>query len=561
VIGGSNSEQLRGVSVDANGNVWFTGFTNSWDVPVIGSTRTFQSSNTVTDATIGKITPGGAVNPGPEFITPVTDQQINADTVTFSWNSVPGATSYELKVDNRDTQTQVTLISTTLTTRTLALTSGFYAGRIRACFGGGNSNCSAYCSRNFRMVNTANNLGIPTIANPVEGSTITSSIINFQWSAVGGATSYDLRIYKITGSTSSLDLRVSVIGGDTNAIYTYVSGTYRMEIRACNNSGCGLPGISNFVVQLPPPPTGAVTGLTCAVVNDAGVNRLNCNWNALAGADFYFIHVIQQGQGPGGGALTVAGTSVGTNSSSFQVPNGNADVIVRGCNGDGCGPFSSAAQITPNFGNPNVPSLGDPISGIAVDSGANAPIVTFTWNRVAGDNGQGNFVYRLFVQNFNLNSAALDVQTTNNFYAAFFNPFTRYDVLVIAIPVAGGAPRTGPAKSFIARGAIPNAVHNVTPTTFSSSPAGAKVLGWSGLPDADGNYNRNYQFEFGNGTAGETGVTTATSVSRTLAPGNWVGRVRACTTGTACTANSNTGWGIWNNESGSQGGSAVFNLQ
>ena len=44
--------------------------------------------------------------------------------------------------------------------------------------------------------------------------------------------------------------------------------------------------------------------------------------------------------------------------------------------------------------------------------------------------------------------------TSNNFHGAYLNPTTRYDALVVAIPVGGGAPRQGPAQGFVVKGGL-----------------------------------------------------------------------------------------------------------
>jgi hypothetical protein len=60
--------------------------------------------------------------------------------------------------------------------------------------------------------------------------------------------------------------------------------------------------------------------------------------------------------------------------------------------------------------------------------------VLFTWNPHPDDTGS-NTTYRLYVQDLSRQSAALDVYTTQNFYAAYFKAEgARYDGLVIANP-------------------------------------------------------------------------------------------------------------------------------
>lgn len=417
----------------------------------------------------------------------------------------------------------------------------------------------------FFLTNTGNSGGAgapnaPVLVSPAQGSTVTNTIVNFVWNAVAGATSYEFRLKE---ASSTQIFRVTLLAGNTNAIYTFPSGNYRWEMEACNQNGCSPTSVATFVIQGNSIPTQAPAGLGCTVVNDTGQNRLNCNWTAAPNSDFHFINVVQPNSGPGGGALTVAGGQVGGTSISILIPDGQANVIVRGCTGDGCGPFTAAFPINPAFGNPTVPILGEPFGGSAYNSGNNAPLITFSWNRVAGDNGS-NFTYRLYVQDFSRNRAALDVLTTSNFYGAYVNPGTRYDALVIAIPNGGGAQRQGPPSAFLVRGAVPNAPIATEPTygsTVTRDSLGRVHIAWTPIINADGTVStRLYQY-FYNTPSPVTGVTTAISADPVFPVGTFVGIMRACTTGTSCTANSDVGWGPWNNAPGSQGGQGLLTVQ
>ncbi|MBM3737187.1 MAG: hypothetical protein FJW39_15510 [Acidobacteria bacterium] len=398
----------------------------------------------------------------------------------------------------------------------------------------------------------------PQIVSPANGSTLTSSVASFQWTpAPPTDQSYDFRLFNHT--TGALVLKLSLIGGLTSQAYTLSSGVYRLEMRTCNPF-CGTASTSIFTVTLPAVPTGVPAGLACTNTNNSGQNRVNCNWGAVARADFYFINIIQAGAGPGGGALTVAGTQVGATTVSLPVPNGVLDVIVRACNGDGCGAYSPPFRVIASFGNPTVPILAEPFGGSVVDAGTGVPIGVFTWSRAAADTG-GNFVYRLYVQDFSRNAPAVDIITSNNFHAAHLNPATRYDALVIAIPVAGGTQLTGPAQGFITRGRIPTAPSFVAPTVFSSVLAGIVTLGWTPIPFLNGDTDgRVYQYSL-TGPAQRSGVIAGLNADVTLPIGTYSGAVRACTTGLNCTAGSEAGWGPWSGAPGGEGGPTTFTLR
>jgi hypothetical protein len=424
-------------------------------------------------------------------------------------------------------------------------------------------------------VRTGNNIFIvipggdpPTIVSPANGSALTSSAVGFQWGPAPGSSpaNFDFKLVNISasaGAFGALNLFVVSPSSQTNTVYTTKSGSYRLEMKACAaNGACSAPSTSLFTLTLPAVPSAAPVISSCTVVNDTGQNRLNCTWGAVDRADFYFINVVQAGAGPGGGALTVAGTQIGGLSSSFLIPNGNMSVLVRGCNGDGCGPLSGAFGVTASFANASAPLGGEPFSGSLLDPGSfTAPSATFTWSRVAGDTGSSHR-YRLYVQDFSRNAAAVDVITTNNFHGAFLNPFTRYDWLVIAIPNSGAATTQGPAQSLLTRGKIPNSPVFTVPTTFStvSRVGGLVRVAWTPVPNIDGStVGRLYQYFVG-GASSHGGTTTNTFVDLPLTSGAYSGTVRVCNTGQSCVTTSSTGWGPYNNTATGEGGPTSFTV-
>lgn len=399
-----------------------------------------------------------------------------------------------------------------------------------------------------------------SILKPVHGSTAGFTIVEFQWSPFPAALHYELRLIE---ANSPQQFRVSIGGGSTSTIYTLPSGSYRMELVPCTASGCQPPAVSQFSIRGGRVPAAAPAGLSCTMSSDSGQNRVGCRWSTVDGAHFYRVNVVHPSAGPGGGALTVAGGETGALSASYLVPAGSLSVVVKACTGDGCGPYSPAVRVNPQAGNPNVPVLGEPFGGSVIDSGTEAPRVFFSWNRVAGDTGS-NYTYRLYVQDFSRDSAALDVLTDKNFHAAFFNPGTRYDAVVVAIPNNGGPSRQGPASAFIVRGRAPNSPVITAPAYQApvTRDTGSKVrIAWTPLVSSDGTASpRSYQYYL-SGPLDLTGVTTNVSVELPLPPGTWSGIVRGCTIGTGCSESSSTGWGPWSNAPGSEGGAASFTVR
>jgi hypothetical protein len=422
-----------------------------------------------------------------------------------------------------------------------------------------------------------------SILTPANNSVVTRSVVGFSWAPPPApGQSYGFRV--IDEQTGAQVLGATIVDGLAGHAYTLPNGSYRVEMREPLTTVL-------FTVANGPTPTVAPEGVSCQLVNDANQNRLNCSWMPTMGADFYFAHVVQPNTGPGGGALTVAGTQAGQPSTSLLIPNGAASFVVRACTGDGCGPFSGPVQVNAGFGNPAAPTLAEPFSGSIVDGGAGAPVVTFTWNLVAGDSQF--YLYRLYVQDFTRNEPALDVVTSNNYYAAYLNPGRRYDALVMALPFTtpfyNGPPRS-PTQSapsgFVTRGKTPNAPSVFAPTLVPSFGAtapfiqlpvvpkelcGQVLVKWTDLPDAlGGSMARLYQVELSSQLSTLLRVTTSQlSVAFPVVGGNLQAggvprrfgvRVRACATGTTCAPGSETGWGPWSGSGTAEGGSGGFSL-
>lgn len=559
--GGQDNDSIWGIGLDNNGRLWMGGQSSSHDFQTLGETQPRQGG---LDAIVMRIDPGASTAIGvPQIVTPLVGQIINTSAVTTQWTAVSGATGYDLQVSNWFTQAIVftgQLSGNGSLSSLINLPNGTYVFKVRACTSNAFTTCGYFAQRTFE-IQVAAPSGTPVLNNPTAGANITASTINFTWTSVAGANDYELTIFNTPSNTIELKIRVTGL----NTIYTMKSGTYRAEIRACSgicgNTGAG--GVVNFTVTLLAPPTVAPTGLGCSVTNVSSVNQLTCNWNAVAGADLYVIQAVQPNSGPGGGALTVASRQVSATSATFLVPNGAATVVVQGCTGDGCGPFSAGFGINPNFGNPTQPILGTPVGGRTIDTGTNAVNVIFSWNRVAGDTGS-NFIYRLFVQDFSRQQAALDVLSTNNFYAASFNTASRYDALVQAIPVGGGNAITGPPQGFSTRGRNPNSPTPTAPQHNSTdTQAGNVLLQWTPLPDAQGSLaGRLYQYyvaRAGQLFPAATGLTSANFVQVPLTGGsNYTAIMRVCNTGTSCTTSSNAGWGPWSDQG--EGGITNFTI-
>jgi len=222
--------------------------------------------------------------------------------------------------------------------------------------------------------------------------------------------------------------------------------------------------------------------------------------------------------------------------------------VVSACNGDGCGPDSTPRGINVTASTLTTSNLGTPMDGTVV----NGPTTLLTWSRVAGDTGS-NTTYRLYIQDLSRQSAALDVFTTNNFYAAYFKAEgAAYGAQVIANP-GGSSESVGHAVRFNVSGASSNAPTIVFPANNGTVPAGNVQVGWTPVPGAT--LYEYFVAVTGQPEATARGVTTGllVQVPLTASTTTYSAIARACPAGATCAPGSDGGWGPWSNEAGPGG--------
>ncbi len=122
-----------------------------------------------------------------------------AVTPTLSWNSVSGATTYNLQVSTSSTFAATVVNQTGITTTSLALTTALsnntqYFWRVSATNSAGTSANST--ARSFTTIVALP--AVPSLSSPADGATGVSTTPALSWAAVSGATSYTVQV-----STSS----------------------------------------------------------------------------------------------------------------------------------------------------------------------------------------------------------------------------------------------------------------------------------------------------------------------------------------------------------------------
>ncbi len=495
---------------------------------------------------------------GPVITSPTSGQTIAVSGVTFQWAPVSGAGGYGMRITQNGSQVFAGSLTGGASSSTLvSLADGTYVFQVRSCAGGfADSDCGPYSQVVFSVALTRPGVA-PSIVSPAAGQTFTSSTQTFRWSAVDGAGSYEVLLRDMAaGGATELSIANFGAGGGPPPVSTVFtmrgSANYQLQVRACA-AGCGpWSAPVTFAVIIPAAPTAAPGAPSCTL--SAG-SQITCQWSAVVNADQYDLQAIQLSAGPGGGALTVAGRVVTGLGASLDVPAGAIGVIVRGCNGNGCGPFSPHTALNPPGPNPAAPILGSPSGGLAVTG----PDVFFSWTRVPGDTGQ-NTIYRLYVQDLSRGAAALDILTTSNFWAAkFTGAGNRYDAQVIANP-SSASPIFGPAAGFLVRGGVPPTPTMTQPRHQADGvgfaiPQGNVQLGWTPLTGAS--LYEYYVAIAGTSAPSARGVTPGLLVqvplTANIAGTTYTGIVRACPAGVQCVPGSDAGWGSWSNAAGGAG--------
>ncbi|MEO8601339.1 MAG: hypothetical protein ABI629_02060 [bacterium] len=524
------------------------------------ATRTATFTRTATSTRVPTVTrtPTAGGIAVPIISVPSSGQVIGVEGVTFTWSSVAAATGYDLRI--LSTATQAVLFSGSLngsgsTSTLISLPNdGNYTFRVRACVNAfTDPTCSAFASRDFAISLLAPT-EVPSITFPASLAVLTNSRQTLSWTTVNGNPLlpnlfYEVRLTNLQSGAVELTLRTQHPTVSSPVVLR--SGDYRMQVRACQAACAPYSPITDFRVVLGAVPT---TAPSITATSVSGGNSLNASWTAVSGTEFYQLQVVQPPPaGPGGGALTVAARQVvaATSTTGVPVPSGQAFVIVAACNGDGCGPFSGAASITPSGPNPTLPNIGQPSGGAVVDG----PPAVFAWNRIPSDNGS-NTTYRLYVQDLSRQGPALDVLTKQNYYGALLKAEgAQYAVVVIANPGLNNEAQ-GPAVVFSVRGTSAAAPTLISPSNDSTISGGNVFMSWSPVPGAT-------LYEYfvavqGQSAASARGITPGLFVQVPLGAVNgqptvYSGAARDCPAGQTCVSGSDAGWGPWSNVAGTGG--------
>jgi len=244
---------------------------------------------------------------------------------SVSWTSMSGATSYTLQEQVNGGSWSTRQSGGAVSWAASGKGNGSYGYRVQACSTDG---CSAWSATHSITVL----LPPATPASITVPATSTGSIA-VSWAASATATSYTLQQRLGAGSWGTV--YTGAAASSTHSVTA--SGSYTYQVQACNASGCSAFKASSAVAVTVPP----ASAPSLSVPASSGSGSYTVSWSAVTGATSYTM----QEQVNGGSWATIQASSATSKALSGK-SNGTYGYRVQGCNGGGCGPWSSTGTIT-----------------------------------------------------------------------------------------------------------------------------------------------------------------------------------------------------------------------
>jgi len=239
-------------------------------------------------------------------ILPSTIQTVATSRPTFTSSSISNAATYEIWVNNATTGeggvVNISGIGTNTYTTVVNLPIGTYAVWVRGFTAAGLA--SAWSPQAVWKLR-------PTTTVQGSGRTETRSSFTIAWSAVPGASAYDVWIDRPTSSTSQYLRNISV-PGTSLAVSDFDIGRYTVWVRARNTAGEFTGWSSGAVIDVNYAPA-------TISVSAAGLSATaTLSWSAVVGATQYdvWINNLTTGTSAAIRNTAVSGTSLELSSAS-----------------------------------------------------------------------------------------------------------------------------------------------------------------------------------------------------------------------------------------------------
>ncbi|MEJ5166154.1 MAG: trypsin-like peptidase domain-containing protein [Thermoanaerobaculia bacterium] len=386
----------------------------------------------------------------------------NCNQVSLTWNSVSGASGYNIYrytgTCTGATWTKIGTTTSTTYTDTAVTVGTTYAYVVRAY--AGTDTCE---SANSSCLSTT----VQTPPSPPAAPTVTDACngLSLTWSASTGATSYN--VYRRSGGCGNNGWSpvqsgiTSTSWTDTTAALGTTYGYYIEAVNSCGTATNGKDacGSGTHSLTTPSAPTNLAATGTCASVN--------LTWNTVSGATSYKI--LRTTNSDCSTGLTQIGTS-STNSYSDTTATAGTTYyyVVRATNS--CGDSSNSNCVSGvRLSTPSAPTN---LTATGTCSGVN-----LTWNSVSGATSYN--ILRTTNSNCSTGLSQIGTSTTNSYTDTTASGGTTYYYVVQAVNSCGASQNSNCASATAL--SVPSAPSAPTYTNVSCTTL---TVNWTAVPGA-----------------------------------------------------------------------------
>ena len=315
----------------------------------------------------------------PSLVSPANGATINVSSVpaqvTLQWQTVSGATGYELWVDGN----QVLINSGSQTTYNATLNGGSHSWRARTKNSLGQY--GSWSSTWGFTIQAVSVLGPPNLVSPANGATINVSSVpaqvTLQWQTVSGATGYELWV---DGNQVLINS-----GSQTTYNATLNSGSHSWRARTKNSLGqygswSSTWGFTIQAVSVLGPPN-LLSPANGATINVSSVPaQVTLQWQTVSGATGYELWVDGNQVLINSGSQTTYNATLNSGSHSWRARTKNS----LGQYGSWSSTWGFTIQAVSVLGPPNLLS---PANGATINVSSVPAQVTLQWQTVSGATG------------------------------------------------------------------------------------------------------------------------------------------------------------------------------
>ena len=241
---------------------------------------------------------------------------ITTNSFTATWPAVSGAVGYKINYtlcSQPDYNSSIQVSSTGNTVNITGLQANTcYKYQVQAICA---NNCTSSWSGSAPQVTT--NAAICNIPTNLSGTNITTNGFSATWSAVSGASSYDLNYTLCSETNYNNATSLTNISGTSISLQNLTCGqSYKFQVRAnCSNGGVSSWSGSSSCVNLT---TCSTPNVASASTSNVTTNGFTATWPIVSGAISYKINYTLCSQSDYSNATQVTSTSNTVNITGLQ---------------------------------------------------------------------------------------------------------------------------------------------------------------------------------------------------------------------------------------------------